>query len=459
MGNVIEQWLHDKIKQKAKEELEFRQLLGKETLREVTKADVEKFQTFQLKKTLSYVYDNSPFYRELLTKKVISPEDIRSLSDLVRIPFTEPTYLAENPFRFLCVSMGDITRPITFTSSGTTGPQKRVFFTPGDINKMVEFMEIGMRTVAKSGDVVQIILPGGAPLGQLDLLAQGVERMGGLPLKAGTGLSPEEQLELIKKHKSTILFGRTGRIYRITQELLAKGFNLDNLGVKTLFLTSEYLSESMRRHLETIWNCRVTLHYGLTEMGLGVAVECTARNGFHLNEVDLILEVINPETGEVIKDDREGELVFTTLNREAMPLLRYRTHDIAELITEPCPCGAKTLLKFGKVNRRLESVVRLRDGDEIYPALLDEVLYKIPQIVDYEVTLREVDGKDDLSFVVEVTKLENDLQREIRKALSNLLILQIKFVSRRMNEPKIDLVAFGQLKQSGRAKKMIVDNR
>jgi phenylacetate-CoA ligase len=459
MGNLIEKWLHDKIKEKAKEESEFRHLLGKETLDQVKKDDVEKFHLFQLRKILSYVYEKSPFYREHLTKNGIKPDEIRSLNDLALIPFTEPSVMAESPYRFLCLSMANVIRPITFTSSGTTGPQKKVFFTGGDIEKMVEFMEIGMRTVAKSGDRVQIILPGGAPLGQLDLLARGVERMGGLPIKAGTALSPEEQLELIQRNKPAVLFGSVRRMYRISQELLLKGYTLNDLGVKTLFLTSEYLSESMRERLQRMWNCEVSLHYGLTEMGLGVAVECTAHNGFHFNEVDLLLEVINPETGELVKDDGEGELVFTTLNREAMPLIRYRTHDIAELITEPCPCGAGTLLKFGKVTRRLESIVRLRDGDEIYPALLDEVLYKIPQIVDYEVILREVDGKDDLSFVVEVTKFENALQKEIRKALSNLTLLQIKIASGRINEPKIDLVALGQLKQIGRAKKMIVDNR
>jgi len=459
MENVIEQWLHDKIRRAAEEEPEFRRFLGKEILEQVTKADAGKFQLFQLKKTLFYVYNKSPFYQELFTNKAIKPDDIKSLSDLASLPFTDPDDVAESPYQFLCVSAGNVARPITFTSSGTTGPQKRVFFTRSDIDKMVEFMEIGIRTVAKRGDVVQILLPGGSRLGQLDLLAQGVEQMGGLPIKAGTGLSPDEQLELVKKHKSTVLFVRTGRLYRMTQELLAKGYELDNLGVKTLFLTSEYLPGAMRKRLESIWNCEVSCHYGMSEMGLGVAVECQAHDGFHLNEVDILLEMIDPKTGEVITDGSQGEMVFTTLNREGMPLIRYRTHDISRLSTEPCSCGASTLIKFAKTTHRLESIVKVGDGDEIYPSLFDEVLYEMPEVVDYQVNLNRLSGKDSLSFIVEVTQVNDRVKEEVRKKLSSPPVVETNISAGRMTESKVELVGLGGLKRSGRAKKLIADNR
>ena len=309
----LEQWLHNIIRQKVKEDPEYRQFVGQESIDDVTRADIDHYHLFQLRKTLSYAYEKSAFYRKLFDQSGIKVDEIRSLADISRIPFTSPADVAQHHYQIACVPLGDITRITTFTSSGTTGPQKRVFFTEADIERMVEFMEMGMRTVTTSEDVVQILLPGGSPLGQLDLLARGVERIGAFPVKAGTGLTSEEQLELIKKHNSTILFGRTGRIYRMTHELLAKGYELDRLGVKTLFVTSEYLSQSMRERLKSLWNCEVSFHYGLTEMGLGVAVECPAHNGFHLNEVDLLLEMIDPETGEPVTNGSEGELVLTTL--------------------------------------------------------------------------------------------------------------------------------------------------
>lgn len=455
----LEQWLHEEIRKKVREDDEFARFFGKENLSHITRADVESYQLFKLKKILSYVYDKSFYYQDVLSRNAINPEDITSLDDLAKIPLIEPEEVARNPYQFVCVSLGDIARVTTFTTSGTTGPQKRVFCTQGDIERMTNFMGAGMRSVASKDDVVQIILPTGSENNQADLLEAAVKKMGASSVKAGINRDNEEQIELIKKYHSTVLFAPTARMYRITQELLQKGYDLSTIGVKALFVTSGYLSETMRTRLQDVWNCDVHAHYGLTEMGLGVAVECHAHNGFHFNERDLLLEVVNPKTGEVLKDGSEGELVFTTLSREGMPLIRYRTHDIASLITEPCPCGAGTMLKFGKVNRRLESIVRIGDGDEVYPSLFDEVLYKIPQVVDYQVTLKQTDCKDDLVFVVEVTKIGDALQQEIRRVLVTFPLLQIKTASGRITEPKIDLVGLGQLKRSGRAKKLIIDNR
>ena len=141
----------------------------------------------------------------------------------------------------------------------------------------------------------------------------------------------------------------------------------------------------MRQELKRIWNCDIRTHYGLTEMGLGVAVECEAQDGYHFNEADLVLEIVHPETGAPVPAGEEGEMVFTTLTREAMPLVRYRTHDLSRLIREPCTCGAASLLKIDTVKKRLESIATVGDGDEIYPSLFDDVLFEIPGVVDYQV--------------------------------------------------------------------------
>jgi phenylacetate-coenzyme A ligase PaaK-like adenylate-forming protein len=193
-------------------------------------------------------------------------------------------------------------------------------------------------------------------------------------------------------------------------------------------------------------------------MGLGVAVECHAHDGYHFNEADLLLEVVDPKTGRVLTEG-EGELVFTTLRREGTPLVRYRTHDIAKIVNEPCPCGAGALLRFGKVTKRSELVVRLADGHEIYPSLFDEVLYKLPELVDYDVTVKNNIGKERLHFLAEVTapgeNIENEMSRLLRDGVHTRGFLESGF----MEEPEITTVPLGGISRMGRAKKKIEDQR
>lgn len=423
----------------------------------LARADVEEYQLYKLKKMLAYVYEKSSFYKDLFSRHGVTPKEVTSLIHLERIPFTQPSELAASPERFCCVSMGDIARVTTFTTSGSTGPEKRVFCTAEDIERMTEYMGAGIRTVAEKGDVVDIMLPSGSVNNQADLLARGVEKMGGVPLKAGMNISADEHIRLIKRHKPAVLFGVASRLYRMTQELKDRE-PLDELGVRALFLTSGYLSETQREHLRTVWNADIHTHYGLTEMGLGVAVECHAHDGYHFNEADLLLEIIDPSTGEKVSEG-EGELVFTTLTREGTPLIRYRTHDIALLINGPCPCGADTLTRFGKVTRRLESPVKIGDDSRIYPSLFDDVLYALPEVIDFDVRVRRSDGRDLLSFLVEVTEAPDGLDRQIFRILTGQTCIAACIASGSLAEPEIRIVGRGALSRSGRAKKKIIDER
>ena len=305
------------LKQRIRETPEYRKHIAKKSLEKITRSELEDFQLFQLRNTLQYVYNKSLFYKELFSKRGIEPGEIQSLADLAKLPLTEPKELAETPFRFLCVPLGEVTRVITFTSSGTTGPQKRISFSEKDVEVMTDFMGAGMRVVATSDDIVQIMLPKGPVLGQSDLLARGVEKMGATPVITGIEPTSEEQIQAIERHGSTVLFCETLRLNRITVEA-KNNHDLTKMGVKALFLTSNYLSDSMRVNLQSAWNCEVFTHYGLTEMGLGVAVECPAHNGYHFNEADLLAEIIDPETGGGLPDGEEGELVFTTLTRDCL---------------------------------------------------------------------------------------------------------------------------------------------
>ena len=191
----LERWLHDIIRQRVKQDPEYRQFINRESLAKVTRADIENFQLFRLRKILAYSYEKIPFYRELFDKNDIKPDDVRSLSDLAKLPFTSPEDLAENAGRFVNGSPSGDVRVVTFTTFGATSPQKKLFYTEADIERMTDFMGAAMRTVTAAGDVVQIILPFGRENNQGDLLARGLEKMGAFPVKAGITLTAEEQLE------------------------------------------------------------------------------------------------------------------------------------------------------------------------------------------------------------------------------------------------------------------------
>jgi phenylacetate-CoA ligase len=446
----LETWIHRIVRATLQKEAESRGIVFGNPFSRLTRPDVEKYRQIKLQHILYYAHERSSFYREQFHKAGIEPKDIQDQSRLSEFPLTEPRQIAEWPYRFLCISLAEIVRVHTFVT--------KVFWTQGDLERITDFMAAGMGTVADCEDVVQIFLPDGRPNSQADLLYQGVKKLGATGIVSGMNLSASEHLDLLEKSQSTILFGYTSRLFRLSKELEMAG-DLRKKGVRVLFLAAEYLPEAMRRELQTIWNCHIRTHYGLTEMGLGVAVECEAGNGYHFNEADLLVEIVDPKTGKPVPAGQEGELVFTTLNREAMPLIRYRTHDISRLITEPCDCGAASLLKIDTVKKRLELIVALSGGDEIYPAFFDDLLYEIPGLIDYQLAVIRHEDKDRLDFRIETISERADKLTEIRKKLESAPIIAKNIAAGRMTPPHIQLVGWGNLKSAERAKRMIVDRR
>ncbi len=418
----------------------------------VSRAEIEAYQLLRLRRTLQYVFEKSSFYRDMFGKAGLVPDDVKSLQDLARIPFTEPHHLSENPYRFLCISQAGIARPYSFVTSGTTGPQKKVFWSRGDLERIIEFMAAGIATVAAPQDIVQIMLADGRPYSQADLLYRGVAKIGATPVLAGTNLSAEEHLRILEHSGSTILFGYAGQIFRISQELQTKT-ELRKKGVKVLFLAGEYVPDAMRRELRRMWGCSVRTHYGLTEMGLGVAVECEAETGYHFNEAGLLLEVVDPQSGQSLPAGEEGELVFTTLASDAMPLIRYRTQDISRLLPESCSCGAASLLKIDHIRKRLGSIVTLNGGDLIYPSLFDDLLFGVPGLLDYTVTLEQMDGKERLNFNVDI--LSPKTLPEVHTKLLSMPVISANIAAGRMLVPVVQHALAGSLQSSPRAKKLI----
>lgn len=407
----------------------------------------EKFQAFRfhkLKKTIEIAYEKSIFYKRLFDKAGILPKDITSFEDMDKIPFTEPKDLAANPYNFLCESQGKIERIITFTSSGTIGPQKRVCFTRKDLEHITDFLGVGMNTSTRKDSTVQILLPDGPVMGQSDLLKRGVEKMGGKPVMSGLFAPSDEQVKAIKDNGSKIIFGETRLIYRISKEM-EDTWDLKALGLDCVFVTTSYLPDVMRDYLEKTYGCRVSTHYGLSEMGLGLAVECPETGNYHFNELDTFGEVINPETGESVLGGEEGELVFTTLMRNGMPLLRYRSHDLASMTREKCPCGS-FLSSITHIHKRRESIVSLPNGKSIYPSIFDDSLFQNSSVIDFDISLER--EKNTLIFEVE-TKAPGDASKE---DFEN--IIRQEECVKNMNV-KIKLMPQGSLKQGVHFKKII----
>lgn len=380
---------------------------------------LESYQLLALHNTLRYAKASSPFWRERLED--VEPAAISSLTDLVKLPFTTSQDIRQHGERMCCVPQDAVARIVTMYSSGTTGEPKRLFFTQRDLDGTMEFFEHGMRTMVAGGDCVMILLPGATPDSTGDLLARGLEKSDVKSICYGLVHDPLVAVEAAKGQDATCLIGFPLQILGMARmcEQAAVDYR-----PKSVLLCSDYVPDSLRRELARIWNCKTYAHYGTVETGLGGAVECQATAGCHLREADLLVEIVDPETGAPLPDGAWGEIVFTTLSREALPLIRYRTGDEGRLLSEVCACGSE-LRRLDKVKGRIRNRALLKNGHALHLATLDEVLLDHPLIMDFEVMLERQDGKDRLRVLLfvlpaalcraveTVADVEERLQRDV----------------------------------------------
>ena len=312
----------------------------------------------------------------------------------------------------------------------------------------------------RKGRVVQIFLPdNGPPFSIAGLIAKGAETLGAIPVKGDCTADTKDQIRSIEKIRPDMLMGSAFRIWRISQDA-SVSHNPAEFGVKAVFITSEYLSTPMRKRLEQVWQAEVFHHYGMTEPGFAIGVECQAHEGFHFNEADLLFEVVDPETGEIISDEREGELVLTTLNREGMPLIRYRTGDVAALIRRPCQCGATTLVRIGSIPKRVALIAEIGKQEKIYTSLFDEALYRIPDLVDYRIFLSGDNGRDRMRCKVEILGHGDTIHERVTRQLMTIPPVRKSVQADLLSQPEIEIVPRGTLRRGGRSlKRRIVDNR
>ncbi len=340
----------------------------------LTREALGAYQMARLRETLAWARERSRFYRARMADV---PTGLESLADMAALPFTTAAALREDALCFVCVSQGDIARVVTLDTSGTTGAPKRLYFTVDDQELTVDFFQVGMSTFTAPGDRVLILLPYARPDSVGDLLAQALARMNAKGIPHGPVTDVAATLDTLARERVA------GLVRTPTQVLtLARYPEQKTLAVRFALLTTDHVPQAIVAAVEAAWGCIVYNHYGMTETGLCGGVDCAARRGYHLREADLYVEVVDPRTGRVLPDGDEGEIVFTTLTRRGMPLIRYRTGDIGLFIPRACPCGT-ALKTLAHVTRRRDNVAQLPTGDALALVELDEALFALESVADF----------------------------------------------------------------------------
>ncbi len=398
--------LYDLCRLRIEKDEEFKAQSARGNFDAVDDALFDEYKLWQLKKTVRRVRTKSPFYRRLFEKAGVTEDDLHSLADIAKLPFTFPADLAGTSYSLLCTSQGEVEKPVTFYSSGSTGTKKRIFFSMADIQKILDFLPRGMNTVIGRDEArVLVFLQNSQGRGIGSILAQSLNAFGMQGWTADLQDSTDDILRATVEHKINVWFGDAITIYRATR-VLEKQADLRSLGMQCIFITMSNIPQSMIDYLHSAWGCRVSTHYGLTESGWGLAVDCDVCPGYHYDELDHIVEVVDPETGGPVPEGREGEVVLTNISRDCMPLIRYRTGDIATLTRSVC---GSHLMTLGHIRRRKEGATEY-NGHYIYPALFDEVLFSTDGLLDYRIFLEggrislEVEVLDEALFDAVVLK-------------------------------------------------------
>jgi phenylacetate-CoA ligase len=406
---------------------------------------LERLQIQRLQDTVRRCARSVPFYQQKFTESGLKPSDIRTLADVRRLPFTSSADLrATYPKGLVTVKDDRLLR--LHTSSGTTGKPKALFFSRKDINNAAELVaRCLVMTGATPNDVFQNMMTYGLFTGAL-MLHYGAEKVGCMVIPAGPG-NTERQLMLMQDFGTTLLHITPSYALYFATFLESKGINpKHDLSIRAAYVGAEPYTEETRKKIEhglgiNVYNC-----YGLSEMnGPGVGFECQEKHGLHIWEDNFLIEIVDPQTGEPLPDGKRGELVLTSLCREAMPILRYRTHDITSIIAEPCPCG-RTHRRINRITGRSDDMLIVR-GVNIFPQQIEQVLMSIPQVGrNY---LIELSGLDEMAVKVELSESGFDGKVE------HLVQLQGEILTK----PRVELVPPGSLPVSEGKTKRVIDNR
>lgn len=334
-------------------------------------------QMERLRDTIAWAQAHSPFYRRKLAG--IDPDALNVPEDIQGLPFTTAADLRRNDPPLLCVSQSEIQRIVTLETSGTSGSPKRLFFTAKDQEATLDFFHHGMALPARAGDRVLILFPGERPGSVGDLLATALRRLGAEPILGGWPADPAATADLMRREQPDVVAGAPVPMLAVARHGAASGGR--PLSVRSVLLSSDHAAASLRRALTALWGCEVFEHYGMTEMGLGGGVDCSAHAGYHMRESELLVEIVDPITGAPSPPGEAGEVVFTTLTRRGLPLIRYRTGDRSRLLPGPCRCGSP-LQRLERIHGRVHGGLRI-GGAELGMPALDDALYTLDNVVDF----------------------------------------------------------------------------
>ncbi len=381
----------------------------------LSRAEMEQLQLARLKETVQRVYDKVPYYREKMKKAGVTPDDIRQLSDLQKLPFTTKQDMRDTyPFGLFAVPQEDLVR--IHASSGTTGKPTVVGYTRGDLETWTDCVaRIACMGGATPKDVAQICFGYGMFTGALGL-HYGLEKIGAAIVPSSTGNS-EKQLMYMQDFRTSLLVATPSYALRLAEVAREIGLNpKTDLGIKTALVGSELLTDAMREEMHLAWgrDVNITSNYGMSElMGPGVSGECLEHCGMHINEDYFIPEIIDSNTGEVLPAGEKGELVITCIKKEGLPLIRYRTKDVTRLFYEPCACG-RTTCRMENLSGRSDDMLKIR-GVNVFPGQIEEVVLSVPELgPHYEIVVEREGYTDKLTVRVELNK-ETDSFAELQR--------------------------------------------
>ena len=415
-------------------------------------AALRQLQLKRLRQTVACVGSRVPFYKERFAQSGLKASAIKSLDDVCRLPFTTNADLRAT------YPAGMVARPEKsirlHTSSGTTGKPKAIFFSKKDLDNSASLIA---RSLTATGvtpkDILQNMMTYGLFTGAL-VMHYGAEKLGMLVIPAGPGNS-EKQLLLMQDFRPTLFHTTPSYALYFADFLDKRGIDpRKHLALRKGFVGAEPYTEATRRKIEAAYGIDVYNSYGLSEMnGPGVAFECERKCGMHVWEDHFLMEIVDPLTGDPLPDGRRGELVLTSLTREAMPILRYRTRDITSIISEPCACG-RTHRRMQRITGRSDDMLIVR-GVNIYPQQIEAILMGIPEVGRNYLIILE--GLDEMVIKVELAETGFDGQLDHLVHLQNQIVERLR--AEILTKPKVELVAPGALPVSEGKARRVIDNR
>ena len=394
--------------------------------------ELEQLQFERLQSTLNRTYSNVPFYRKKFDDLGILPEEISSLADFSRLPFTAKEDLREHyPYGHFAVPLREVVR--IHASSGTTGAVTVVGYTRNDVrawsNLTARVLTMGG---VKKDDVVQIAFGYGLFTGGFGL-HYGAERIGASVIPASSG-NTLRQIRIMMDFKTTVLISTPSYAMLVAEMIREEGIPLPALSLKYGLFGAEPWSEQMRQEIQEKLGIVATDNYGLSEIiGPGVSGECREQNGLHINEDHFLVEVVDPETLRPMPDGETGELVITSLTKEAFPMIRYRTRDLTSILPGDCPCG-RTLRRMARVKGRTDDMLIIK-GVNVFPSQIESVLFEIEGTEPhYQIEIDRKGGLDEATVLVEVgekiffdqMRHQRDMIERIRKRLAQELGISVE---------------------------------